>query len=245
MFGHRLIPAPYRSAADERQRANSSNRAQVLWASCRYRYTQAALGAAFLVLRAFRAAEPRGPPRLLLQRSVLRARELDQRSERQHAFADVPGAGDAPVDRERRLAADGRRQRVQLRRDDARAVGVGEQRLVPVPEEARGEGCIGGWQRRARQVAQAVAVLDGLQPLPGGREVALGDARPGGGVARARGAEGGEVALEHERRGVGGGGGRGGGGPQRGAPAGGPRAPRGGAGERGPRGAGGQPRPPA
>ena len=89
----------------------------------------------------------------------------------------------------------------------ALAVGVGEQRLVPVGQQARRQRRLGGRQWCAREVAQLAAVLvgvgDRLEPLPRGREVALGDARPRRDVAPGRGPEGAQVALEHERGRVG------------------------------------------
>jgi hypothetical protein len=120
---------------------------------------------------------------------------------------DGPARGDAAVDGHRRGAAERELERLHLGGDDALAVGVGEQRLVPVREEARGEGRRGGRERLPGEVEQRraalVAVLDGVQALPRVREVALGDAGPARRVAPARGPERGEVAGEHERGGAG------------------------------------------
>ena len=118
---------------------------------------------------------------------------------------DLPAGGDPAVDRPRRVPAEHEPQRQELRGQDPLAVGVGEQGLVPAGEQARGEASAGGQDGRARQVEQFVPALVGVttqrQPLPGGSEVALGDARPSRGVGAAGRTEGGEITARDERRG--------------------------------------------
>src|SRR4051795_3314818 len=138
-----------------------------------------------------RLAEPAGAARL---RADLRAGAAGQLDVRRHrdprdvALAlEPPARGHAAVDGDRRVAAQRQLQRLHLGRDDPLPVGVGEQRLVPVGEQAHGQGRRGGRKRPARQVveqrAALVAVVDRRHSPPRLGEVALRDSGPGRDVA--------------------------------------------------------------
>src|SRR4051794_6835012 len=65
--------------------------------------------------------------------------EVGVRGDLQAALDELPAGGDAAVDGDRLRAADRELQRLELRREDAVAILVGEQRLVPAGQKTRRE----------------------------------------------------------------------------------------------------------
>ena len=109
----------------------------------------------------------------------------------------APAARDDAVDEERlRDVAVLRDHRLaQLLGQHAAPVGVREQRVVPLRQEADGRGRVGGRERRARDVEQLAAVLvaeaaQRLERVERGGEVGDAEARPVGDVGARRRAEG-------------------------------------------------------
>src|SRR4051794_28671739 len=104
-----------------------------------------------------RAAQGCGAVRLRLDLRALGLLEGDERLDRQALLFVAPGRGDAAVDGDRGVAGDRELVVLELGREDAVAVLVGEQGLVPVRQEARREP--GRLERAVREVVERRALL--------------------------------------------------------------------------------------
>src|SRR4051794_31005958 len=143
--------------------------------------------------------------RLVLELAPRGARKWFERLERDPAAVEFPEAGDHPVDEERLLHVPvlvNHRLAIHVRQD-ARAVLVREQQLVPARQQSRRRRRVGRSERGARKIEQLAAVLVAEAPqakqFEAGREVADRHAAPLGKVGPRGRPEGAEVAPDRKR----------------------------------------------